>query len=122
MLVLGGVKQRVEWSDAGVWLDLVPLPEDADQRYIEQTMTEVRDDDGKLTNIHRDTARYAQLVGRHCIKDWGGVVDADGQPVACTPEAIDDLMRISQAQEFVFSRVKGLALYRRQEIDDAGNA
>ncbi len=122
MLVLGGIKQRVKWPAAGIWLDLVPLPEDKDQAFVQETMTEVRDDDGKLINIQRDATKYAQLVGRYCIKDWGNVVGDGGVEAHCTPENIDDFMLIGEAQEFVFGKVKGLALYRQQEIEDAGNA
>ena len=120
MLVLGGVKQRVHWQEAGIWLDLVPLPDDVDQRLAQETMTEHRDDEGRLVRIERDATRYAQLVGRHCIKAWGGVVDANGNEVPCSPEAIDEFMRIAPAQDFVFQRIKGLALYRAQELDKAG--
>lgn len=122
MLMVGAPKQRVHWDQAGIWLDLVPLTEDRDQAFIRDTLIEVRDDKGALTNVKRDTVRYAQLVGRHCIKDWGGVLNADKQPLECTPEAIDQFMLIDPAQTFVFSRVKGLALHLADEVTAAKNA
>lgn len=121
MLVLGGRKQTAKWDEAGVELDLVPLTADKDQEFVEQTITEVRDGDGKLVTIRRDHARYAQLVGRHCIQGWRGVVDEAGNAVECTPESIDRFMLIDQAQAFVFSRVKGLAIHLAEEVEAGKN-
>lgn len=122
MLMLGAPKQQIAWNAAGITLELVPLTEDKDQEFIRATLTEIRDKDGKLINVQRDVPRYAQLVGCYCIKGWSGVVNAAREPVPCMPEAIDQFMLIDVAQEFVFSRVKGLALHLAQEVADAKNA
>ncbi|MBI3771469.1 MAG: hypothetical protein HY272_02000 [Gammaproteobacteria bacterium] len=122
MLMLGAPKQEVKWPEAGITLELIPLPEDVDQKLVRETVIEVRDDKGKLTDVKRDVTRYAQLVGKHCIKGWSGVVNAEREPAACTPDAIDQFMLIDVAQTFVFGKVKGLALHLANEVDDAKNA
>ncbi|MDT8382995.1 MAG: hypothetical protein RRB22_01115 [Gammaproteobacteria bacterium] len=119
MLMLGAPPQKKDWPEAGISLDLLPLPEDKDQEFIAATMKEVRDDDGKLVNILRDTARYAQLVGNHCIKGWSGVVDAKKKPLKCTEKNIDSFMLIDKASDFVFASVKGLSLHIVNEAEDA---
>ncbi len=118
MLILGAPKQEVKWVEAGVTLELIPMTEDIDQRFIRETLSEVRDDNGKLVDIKRDVVKYAQLVGRHCIKGWSGVVNAEGGPIPCRPEAIDQFMVIDPAQAFVFSKVNGLALHIAKEVDE----
>lgn len=119
MLMLGAVKQQVKWEEAGISLDLVPLEQDMDARLIEETITEVRDDAGKLMRIKRDSVAYAEGVGIACIKSWSGVVDDSGNPVPCTVENVRRFMRIEVAQNFVFKKVKSLEMYRRDEVDAA---
>ncbi|MDH4274620.1 MAG: hypothetical protein OEW08_06250 [Gammaproteobacteria bacterium] len=120
MLVLGAIKRTVKWLQAGMELDLSPLPEDVNERLLRETTFHEIDTDGK-PKVRRDVARYAQLVGRACIKGWQGAVDPQGALVACTPEAIDQFMLIGPAQDFVFSQVRSLALYVDAEIADAKN-
>ena len=116
MLVLGARIQEVKWQAADITLQLIPLASDVDQRFVEQTTHEVRDEEGKLVALKRDPAAYAKLVGRHCIKGWTGkVVDPEGHPVEFSAEAIDEFMMIEPAQEFVFSRVKSLAMHLHEE-------
>jgi hypothetical protein len=121
MLMLGAPPQEAKWPEAGIALDLIPLPEDKDQEFVAATITEVRDDNDKLINIKRDTPRYAQLVGNYCIKGWRGVVDAKKKPLKCTEKNINDFMLIDVAQAFVFSKVKGLALRVIKETEEAKN-
>ena len=37
---------------------------------------------------------FAQALGRRAILDWEGVGDMAGEPMACTPEAVDQLLDI----------------------------
>lgn len=119
MLVVGAHIQKVKWPEANIVLDLLPLTEDVDQGFVEQTISEVRDDDGKLISVKRDSAEYARLVGRHCIKGWSGVVDAEKKPLKCTPEAIGEFMMIEPAQVFVFGKVKSLSMHLHEEKNAA---
>lgn len=126
MFMLGPPIQTIQWTAAKIALDLIPLPEDVDRQYIKDTIKEIRDENGKVIDVERDVNRYAQLVGRHCIKGWSGlgeddpgVVDANKKPIACTPDAIDQFMLIGPAQNFVFEQVKSLALYLIEEKENA---
>jgi len=58
------------------------------------------------------TVAFAKAIGRSAILDWEGVGDADGQPVAVTPEGIDALLDVWPIFErFQLGYVaKGLAL------------
>lgn len=122
MLMLGVPQQQKHWPEAGITLNLIPLPSDVDQQFVRETLTEVRDDKGNLIDIKRDIPGYAQRVGRYCIKGWAGVVNAEREPLPCTPEAIDQFMLIEPAQNYVFAQVKGLSLYVVHEVDAAKNA
>jgi len=119
MLMLGAPAQKVEWPEAGISLNLIPLPEDKDQEFVKETQIEVRDDSGKLINIERDVAKYAQLVGNYCIKSWNGVVDAKKKPLKSTSKNINDFMLIDMASNFVFGKVKGLSLLIAKETEAA---
>lgn len=114
--------RELHWKAAGVYLTLIPLSQDVDQKFIEETTTQLLDEKGRLTGYKRDTAKYAQLVGRECIKGWRGPKDNNKKPVECTPEAIDAFMLIEPAQDFVIEKVKGLELYLAEELDEAKNA
>ena len=37
---------------------------------------------------------FAQALGRRAILDWEGVGDMAGEPMACTPKAVDQLLDI----------------------------
>lgn len=119
MLILGAAKRTVAWKEAGITLDLVPLDEDVNNRLFEQTTQRVTNDAGQVVDVKRDTERYAQRVGQHCIQGWTGVGARDGSPVECTPEHIAQFMLIEPAQAFVFARVRGLELHLHQEVDAA---
>lgn len=121
MLVLIPTVQRIDWPEAGMTLDLVPLPESKDQEFVKQTMIEVRGHQGELKRMERDSVKYAELVGNHCIKGWTGVVvDPDSDEEApCTPENINRLMAIDVAQLFVFNQIKGLSLHIKSEDEEA---
>ncbi len=47
------------------------------------------------------------------------MADADGNPVPCSPENIDQFMLIEKAQEFVFARVKSLRMHFSEEKAEA---
>ncbi len=130
MLYLNAGQQTVKWKEAGIELDLVPLPRDVDQALIEATTERVLDDNGRLVDIKRDVRTYAQKVGRHCIKGWRGlpdkegergpgVIDPDGNAVECTPEAVEQFMLIEPAEEFVFRKVKSLDIHLAAEVSAA---
>ena len=126
MFMLGPPVQAIEWTAAKIVLDLIPLPENVDRQFIKETLKEIRDEKGKVIDVERDINRYAQLVGRYCIKGWRGldkegpgVVDANKQPIECISDAIDEFMLIGPAQNFVFEKVKGLALHVIEEKEKA---
>lgn len=119
MLMLGARKRRVEWKEAGVTLTLLPLGETRDQELAEATTERVMDDNGQLKDLKRDVPEYVRLIGRECIADWDGVCGDDGEPVACTPERIDEFMQIQPARDFVLRKVRGLDLYLGREVEAA---
>ena len=49
---------------------------------------------------------YAQGLGRQIIIEWEGIVDDDGNPVACTPEAIDQFMRLPFVGDLFLNKVQ----------------
>lgn len=123
MLALNPPPQRCFWKGSGIYLDLIPLPEDVDQEFIANTTTHVMKK-GRIVRIERDSTKYAQLVGCYCIKRWGGVVgyDSNGDvphEVECIDKNINEFMRIDVAQAFVFSKIKGLVLHMVKEIKKA---
>ena len=122
MLVLDAIVRECEWKAAGITLGISPLPENVDQRFIQETTKQFTDAAGRVIRAERDTATYAQKVGNHCIKSWTGVVNNQGDPVTLTPEAVDQFMLIEPAQQFVFARVKSLKMYLYEETQAAGNA
>lgn len=122
MLILGHFTVWADMPDApGTAFKLSPLTADAEARITAATTTRKLDENGKLVDLQRDYTAYAQQIGRECIKDWRGVADAHGQPVACTPERIDELLRIDPVQGFLVRTVRTLAIARAQQIVDAGN-
>lgn len=121
MLYLHRPVQRVKWDAAGVTFDLIPLRTGDRQRFSTETTTLERDEAGKPARAIHDELGYAQRVGRACIKGWSGVIGADGQPAECTPEAIDNLMAIGPAADFVVLKVEGLAIHLGEERAAAGN-
>lgn len=121
MLYLNRPAQRVEWPAAGISLDLVPLRTGDRQRFDAETTTWQHDEAGKPVRVVHDQLGYAQRVGRACIKGWSGVVGTDGQPAACTPEAIDELMAIGPAADFVLLKVEGLGIHLAEQRAAAGN-
>ena len=121
--------KKIDWPEAGIYLELVPLPEDKDAAFVRQCTTTV--DKGKKKGQTKfDAVKYAELVGCHCIKGWGpylddedettqqnkGVVDIDGTVLACTSEAITAFMQITPAQNFVFHHAKSLGLHMVKEL------
>lgn len=121
MLVLSDRVHTVPWPEAGVELQLVPLLEDVDQQLAEAT-TERRFEGGRLVDVRRDVSRYAQGVGRHCVKGWSGVLDEAGEEVPCTPENVARAMLIRAFQDFVMLQVKSLSLHLAEEKAAAKNA
>lgn len=121
-LLLGPCVQSVVWKEANVTLDMVPLAEDVNERFVKETTKARRDEQDKIVGLDRDSARYAELVGQHCIKGWHGVVDEKGKPVPFSEEAVARAMRIGPFQAFVFARVRGLELWLNKETEAAGNA
>ena len=61
---------------------------------------------GDMTNVlGARTAGFLKALGRLAIKEWEGVGDAAGEPVAVTPEGIDallDLWPIAEAFERLY--------------------
>ena len=109
----------VIWAAAGITLELLPLTEDVDAELVAET-TVYSTEEGQ-PRVKRDTAAYAQGIGRHCIKGWTGVVDEKGKPVLCIPAAIDEFMLIEPAQDFVISKVKGLELHLAEQVGEGKN-
>ena len=119
MLILGTPKRDVYWADAGIWLTLIPLPDDVKQRFIQETLVEVRNEKDQLIDMRRDTAEYAKKVGNYCIKAWrGDIVNEQGNVCPCRPDAIDQFMMNGPAQRFVFGQVEGLDLYLKKELNE----
>lgn len=122
MLIIGSFTAWMEMPGAsGTAFLLAPLTSDVEARITALTTHRKLDDNGKLVDIERDYTAYSQQVGRECIKDWRGVANAQGQPVACSPERIDELLRIDPVQAFVLRAVRTLAVTHGAEIAKAGN-
>lgn len=122
MLNIGVIQQTVKWHEAGMTLDLVPLPEDVDTKFIEETTTRILDDNGRLKDLKRDLDKYAEKVGLYCIKGWSGAVDGEGEnagEVPCNEENIKRFMKIGPAREYIFSKVKSLKIYLVSEAEEA---
>lgn len=123
MLIIGSFTVWCEMPGApGTAFKLAPLTSDVEHRIVTASTQRKLDAQGKLLDVERDYTAYAQGIGRECIKDWRGVADASGQPVSCTHERIDELLRIDPVQAFVLRAVRQLAVSHADEIAQAGNA
>jgi len=115
MLIIDLRTTHHEWTAAGITLELEPLTEDFDQLFIEKTTERISNDAGHIVDVKKDVQRYAELVGNHCIKSWTGVSDEHGESVPANEGNINRFMRISLAQQFVFSKIKLLQNHLAEE-------
>lgn len=126
MLLIGSFTRWVRLPDSDIELLLAPLTSDVDQSAYAAAQIELASPAPAVAPRTKvDHTRYAQLRGRACIKDWRGVMleapDGSLQPAPCTPETIDELMRIDIAQRVVIERIYALNLVKTEQVAAAGN-
>jgi hypothetical protein len=122
MLLLGNIKSKEHWPQAKLDITLSPLYQDKDFEFRTEA-TERIYEDGKLQDVRFNETKFYELVGLECIHGWSGegVVDENGEPVECTPEAIKRFMKVPTASEFIMSKVQSLGLSLKKEVEDAKN-
>jgi hypothetical protein len=79
-----------KWIDLGRGVEVEVLPMDTEIRLIAANAIGPRED-GETVSPKRSLA-WAKAVAREAIVNWRGVGDADGAPIAVSPEGVDALL------------------------------
>lgn len=87
----------------------------AARRQAAQIVSDAPEDDALRRGIA--TMLTIQALGRELIRAWEGVVDENGAPVPCTPEAIDALLAHEEMAVAFFDEV----VARTKAIEAEGN-